>query len=114
MKAFSQYCRESVHENSLLVIEDWLSDPNPNIRRAASEGLRIWTGRPYFREHPKVAIRLLSRLRADESEYVRKSAGNALRDISRKHGDLIRTELRGWDVSDRKVRQTRKLAGRFL
>ena len=88
-KAFDGYCKDSGYEKSLLVIEDWLSDENPNVRRAVTEGLRIWTGRDYFREHPEVAIKLLSRLKADESEYVRKSVGNALRDISRKNKDLI-------------------------
>ena len=77
-KAFDGYCKDSGYEKSLLVIEDWLSDENPNVRRAVTEGLRIWTGRDYFREHPEVAIKLLSRLKADESEYVRKSVGNAL------------------------------------
>ena len=77
-KAFDGYCKDSGYEKSLPVIEDWLSDENPNVRRAVTEGLRIWTGRDYFREHPEVAIKLLSRLKADESEYVRKSVGNAL------------------------------------
>ncbi len=113
-QAFDQYCKDAGYENALPVIEDWLSDPNPNVRRATTEGLRIWTSRPYFSEHPQHAVRLLSRLRADESEYVRKSAGNALRDISRKHADLIRTELQSWDLADRNVRQTHRLAGRFL
>jgi len=113
-QAFDQYCRDTGYEKALPVIEEWLVDGNPNVRRAATEGLRIWTSRPYFREHPEHAVRLLSRLRADESEYVRKSVGNALRDISRKHTDLIRTELQNWDLSDRRVRQTHKLAGKFL
>jgi len=113
-KAFDGYCKDSGYEKSLLVIEDWLSDENPNVRRAVTEGLRIWTGRDYFREHPEVAIKLLSRLKADESEYVRKSVGNALRDISRKNKDLIRKELQGWDVSDKHIQQTYKLAPKFL
>jgi len=113
-KAFDQYCKDSGYEKSLPVIKDWLGDPNPNVRRAVTEGLRIWTGRDHFREHPETAIKLLSRLKADESEYVRKSVGNALRDISRKHKDLIRKELQSWDVSDKHVLQTYKLAGKFL
>jgi len=113
-QAFDQYCKDRGYEKSFPVIEDWLADANPNVRRAVTEGLRIWTTRDYFREHPKVAIQLLSRLRADESEYVRKSAGNALRDISRKHKELIRTELQSWDTSDKHVLQTYKLAGKFL
>jgi len=113
-KAFDQYCSDSGYEKSLSVIEDWLTDKNPNIRRAVTEGLRIWTSRDYFREHPEFAIQLLSQLRADESEYVRKSVGNALRDISRKHKDLIQKELQSWDISDKHVLQTYKLAGKFL
>jgi 3-methyladenine DNA glycosylase AlkC len=113
-QAFDQYCKDSGYEKSLSVIKDWLEDANSNVRRAVTEGLRIWTTRDYFREHPEVAIQLLSRLRADESEYVRKSVGNALRDISRKHKELIRTELQSWDTSDKHVLQTYKLAGKFL
>ena len=113
-KAFDQYCKDTGYEKSLPAIKDWLADENPNVRRAVTEGLRIWTSRDYFREHPAVAIKLLSPLKADESEYVRKSTGNALRDISRRHKDLIRTELQKWDTSDKQVRQTYKLAHKFL
>src|SRR3990172_6087177 len=91
-----------------------LADTKSNGRGAVTEGLRIWTGRPYFREHPEVAIRLLSRLKDDDSEYVRKSVGNALHDISRKHRELVRAELRRWDVSQKNVEQTYKLASKFL
>lgn len=113
-QAFDQYCKDSGYEKSLPVIEDWLADVNPNTRRAVTEGLRIWTTRDYFREHPDVAIQLLSRLKADESEYVRRSVGNALRDISRKHKDLIRAELEAWNISNQHVLQTYQLAGKFI
>jgi 3-methyladenine DNA glycosylase AlkC len=113
-QAFDQYCKDSGYEKSLPMIEDWLADANPNVRRAVTEGLRIWTTRDYFREHPDAAIRLLSRVKADESEYVRKSVGNALRDISRKHKDLIQAELVTWDISNKHIPQTYKLAGKFL
>jgi 3-methyladenine DNA glycosylase AlkD len=113
-KAFDQYCKDSGYEGSLPVIKDWLADANPNVRRAVTEGLRIWTGRDYFREHPEAAIKLLRELNADESEYVRKSVGNALRDISRKHKALIAAEVAKWDQSDKHVLQTYKLASKFL
>lgn len=38
---------------------------------------RRGTSRPYFRDHPQIAIQLLSAHREDASEYVRKSVGNA-------------------------------------
>ena len=113
-QAFDQYCKDIGYEKALPVIKDWLADANPNIRRAVTEGLRIWTTREYFREQPDVAIQLLSQLKADQSEYVRKSVGNALRDISRRHKELIRDELQKWDISNERVQQTYKLAGKFL
>jgi 3-methyladenine DNA glycosylase AlkD len=113
-KAFDQYCSDVGYGNSLPVIEDWLRDEHPNVRRAVTEGLRIWTGREYFCDHPEVAIRLLSQLKTDESEYVRKSVGNALRDISRKHTDLVRAELATWDATDKRIRLTYKLASKLL
>jgi HEAT repeat protein len=113
-KAFDRYCADIGYQQALPVIKEWLSHPSPNVRRAVTEGLRIWTGRPYFREHPDAAIQLLSRLRNDESEYVRKSVGNALRDISKKHQELVGAELQRWDLSDKRVAQTYKLASKFL
>jgi 3-methyladenine DNA glycosylase AlkC len=113
-KAFDRFCADVGYEEALPVIKEWLVDTNPNVRRAVTEGLRIWKGRPYFREHPEVAIQLLSQFRDDESEYVRKSAGNALRDISKKHKELVKNELCTWDIADKQVKQTYKLANKFL
>jgi HEAT repeat protein len=113
-QAFDRYCADMGYERVLPVIKDWLADPSPNVRRAAAEGLRIWTGRPYFRDHPDIAVKLLSGLRDDDSVYVRKSAGNALRDISKKHREVVQAELQRWDVSDKRIAQTYKLAGKFL
>ncbi len=113
-KAFDRYCADVGYEKALPVIKAWLADPSPNVRRAVTEGLRIWTGRDYFNTHPKVAIKLLSRLRNDESEYVRKSVGNALRDISKKHRELVRDELSKWIIKNKQIEQTQKLANKFL
>jgi 3-methyladenine DNA glycosylase AlkC len=92
-KAFDRFCADVGCEDALPVIKEWMTASNPKTRRAVTEGLRIWTGRPYFRDHPEVAVQLLSRLRDDESEYVRKSVGNALRDISKKHPGLVKKEI---------------------
>jgi 3-methyladenine DNA glycosylase AlkC len=113
-KGFDKFCADTGYENTFPVIKEWLADSNPNVRRAVTEGLRVWTGRPYFREHPEVAVKLLSTLRNDESEYVRKSVGNALRDISKKHKELVKNELCTWDIANKKVKQTYKLASKFL
>jgi len=113
-QAFDRFCSDVGYKQALPTIKDWLTDSNSNVRRATTEGLRIWTSRPYFKEHPEIAIHLLSRHRSDESEYVRKSVGNALRDISRKHKELIRVELKQWNLTEKAIVQTYKLASKFL
>lgn len=87
--AFDNHCKIIGYEAALPLIKEWLNSDCANVRRAVSEGLRIWTSRPYFKDNPQVAIQLLSSLKDDESEYVRKSAGNALRDISKKYPQMI-------------------------
>lgn len=112
--SFDNYCAKIGYENALPVIKAWFTDDHANIRRAASEGLRVWTSRPYFKEHPEVAINLLASHKEDESEYVRKSAGNSLRDISKKFPDLVLQELNTWDLSSKQVKHVYKLAGKFV
>lgn len=112
--AFDNYCAKIGYEKALPVIKAWFSDDIANIRRVASEGLRVWTSRPYFKEHPQEAIDLLATHKNDESEYVRKSAGNCLRDISKKFPELVAAELNRWDLSTKEVRQVYKLAGKFV
>ena len=112
-KAFDQFCSDTGYEAALPVIRNWLAS-SANTRRAVTEGLRIWTGRPYFRDHPDLAIKLLSACRSDESAYVRKSVGNALRDISKKHPELVRLETMAWDFKEPGVKQVHELATRLL
>lgn len=113
-KAFDEFCKRTGFEKSLSVIDSWLQDKNPNTRRAVTEGLRIWTSRPYFKENPEEAIRRLADLKNDPSEYVRKSVGNALRDISKKHSALVAAELSAWDLSSKEIHQVYKLASKFI
>ena len=113
-QGFDMYCAAIGYELSLPLIQNWLNHPIANVRRAVTEGLRIWTRRPFFREHPEVAINLLSQQKDQESDYLRKSAGNALRDISRQHPDLVREELKTWDISNKRIALVYKLASKFL
>ena len=84
------------------------------MRRAVTEGLRIWTSRDYFKQNPNIAISLISNLKNDKSEYVRKSVGNALKDISKKHSELIKLELKTWDLSEKTINQVYKLANKHI
>ena len=113
-KAFDEVCKHRGYETALLLIEEWLNDNNPNVIRAVTEGLRIWTSRPFFKNNPLLAIELISKHKAHESEYLRKSVGNALKDISKKHRELIRAEVQQWDLSDPRVMFTYKLATKLL
>jgi 3-methyladenine DNA glycosylase AlkC len=108
-KSFDQFCKDNGYENSLPIIEDWLNDKNPNVCRAVTEGLRIWTGRPYFKTNPEKAINLISQHKSSDSEYLRKSVGNSLRDISKKHKELIDKEISIWDLNDKRINFTYKL-----
>ena len=113
-KAFDEYCKNKGYQNSISVVDEWLSSDNPNTRRAVTEGLRIWTSRPYFKENPQEAIKRIAPLKEDASEYVRKSVGNALRDISRKFPELIKEELKTWNLETKEIKQVYKLASRFV
>ena len=113
-KSFDKYCKNIGYENAIPVIDEWLSSDNPNTRRTVTEGLRIWTNRPYFKENPQEAIKRLGALKEDASEYVRKSVGNALRDISRKFPELIKEELKTWNLETKEIKQVCKIASRFF
>lgn len=107
-QAFDAFCAATGYEAALPIIDAWLAAEHPNARRAVSEGLRPWTARSraYFARHPEEAIRRLAALRRDPSDYVRHSAGNALRDIRRAHPALVDAETATWDLADPLVRFT--------
>ncbi|MDU7755172.1 MAG: hypothetical protein E7J82_07455, partial [Veillonella sp.] len=70
--------------------------------------------RPYFKDKPNEAIRRIVLLKEDSSEYVRKSVGNALRDISKKFPELIKVELNSWRLESKEIIQVYKLASKFI
>ncbi len=109
-KAFDHYCKTIGYEKTLPTIKKWLSGKNPNAKRAVIEGFRIWTSRPYFKDNPTVAIQIISEHKSNDSEYLRKSVGNALRDISKKHRDKVLDEISTWDLTNKKTEFTYKLA----
>ena len=91
-------------------MKEGFKDNNPFTRRAVTEELRIWTSRPYFKENPNEAIERISNLKEDSSEYVRKSIGNALRDISKKFPELIKIELNSWELESKEIKLVYNLA----
>ena len=113
-KSFDEFCKKIGYEKALPIIDEWLENENPNTRRAVTEGLRIWTSRPYFKENPNEAIKRLVSLKEDSSVYVRKSVGNALRDISKKFPELIKIELDSWSLESKEIKQVYKLASKLI
>ena len=59
-------------------------------------------------------IQRLAALKADPSEYVRKSVGNALRDISKKFPDFICKELESWSLDSKEIKQVYHLASKLI
>jgi 3-methyladenine DNA glycosylase AlkC len=110
--AFDDYCAAAGYQQAIPVMQQWLSAPHANLRRAVSEGLRPWTAgkRAVFANNPQLAIDLLGTLKDDPSRYVQESAGNALRDISRKHFDLVLAALRAWVAENPQSKSRRTIA----
>ena len=78
----------------------WAKSEDPNVRRAASEGLR-----GIVKEDPQAVAPILETLRADPELYVKKSVANVLRNASAKHPDFVLGVCRRWARS--KNRHTR-------
>jgi 3-methyladenine DNA glycosylase AlkC len=78
----------------------WAQDPDPLVRRLASEGYRPrlpWgMGIPKLKKDPAPILPVLTVLRADPSESVRRSVANNLNDISKDHPDLTVELLQEW------------------
>lgn len=100
-KAFNLFCEHNGYKNSVETISDWLGHSNENVRRAATEGLRVWTSKPYFCEHPQKAIDFLAGLKEDTSQYVRKSVANCYSDIGKTYPMLVLSCFSTWDINNR-------------
>lgn len=78
----------------------WAGDENPHVRRLASEGCRPrlpWGIRlQALVEDPAPILPLLTGLRDDPSEYVRRSVANNLNDIAKDHPDLVAEIAADW------------------
>lgn len=69
----------------------WALDPDANVRRAASEGLR-----GIVQRDPEGVRPVLEQLRADPERYVQKSVANVLRNASTKQRKFVVDLCREW------------------
>lgn len=87
-------------ELTLTTLRRWAGDPSFHVRRLVSEGTRTrlpWAGRlTAFIADPAPVLELLERLRADPSEYVRRSVANNLNDIGKDHPALLVRVAKAW------------------
>ncbi len=78
----------------------WSKHENLHVRRLASEGCRPllpWGLRlRSFKAEPKPLFPILENLKADPSEYVRRSVANNLNDISKDHPELVLKLAKKW------------------
>jgi len=84
----------------LPVLNRWAKHPNEHVRRLAVEGSRprgVWVAHiETFKEDPLPVLKLLEKLKADPSLYVRKAVANNLNDISKDHPDLVTDTALSW------------------
>ncbi len=87
-------------QRTLEKIDQWITDPNPHVRRLCSEGTRPrlpWGKRiPSFVADPRPTLPILESLKDDPSLYVRRSVANHLGDIAKDHPDLVYAICECW------------------
>ena len=87
-------------ERMMAQMLSWSKDENEHVRRLASEGCRPalpWAmALPKFKKDPTPVLPILEQLKADSSQYVRKSVANNLNDISKTRPDIVIKLAKGW------------------
>lgn len=90
-------------ERVLPVVLGWTGDPDPAVRRLASEGTRPrlpWAAQvPAITADPALTIPILDALYTDGSDFVRRSVANHLNDVSRLDPRLALTTARRWSAA---------------
>jgi len=105
-------------DQTIDVMTGWAADPEPAVRRLASEGSRPrlpWSfNLAQLIEDPSPVRPILDRLCRDPDTSVRKSVANHLNDISKDHPALMLDWVSAWDLSDERSAWIAKHAARSL
>ncbi|MDQ3705899.1 MAG: DNA alkylation repair protein [Chloroflexota bacterium] len=107
------------YERAMSILHQWCDDPNPDVRRLVSEGTRPrlpLTGRiRRFQDDPRPVIALLDKLKADETDYVRRSVANNINDIAKDNPQIAVATLKRWSKhKDPRVQWVVRHAARTL
>jgi 3-methyladenine DNA glycosylase AlkC len=104
-------------DEALQLLRPWVVDPDPNIRRFASELTRprgVWCAQiERLKAEPWVGAGLLEPLRADPCRYVQNSVANWLNDASRTRPDWVEETCDRW-LADSNAAETRYIVRRAL
>lgn len=80
-------------DETLGYLNEWKKDPNSHVRRLVSEGTRPrlpWAKKmDYLNGNIYDNLEILDGLKNDSSDYVRKSVGNHLNDLSKDHPEIL-------------------------
>lgn len=105
-------------ERMMRQMRAWSRHPDEHLRRLSSEGCRPrlpWAiALPLFQRDPSPVLPILETLRADPSEYVRRSVANNLNDISKDHPELVLDLAQRWLRGGPETRKLVKHACRTL
>lgn len=97
---------------------EWAGSDNHHVRRLASEGCRPrlpWAvSLPAFKKDPQPVLKILQRLKNDDSEYVRRSVANNLNDISKDNPEIVFAIAQRWLGKNKNTNRLIKHACRTL
>jgi 3-methyladenine DNA glycosylase AlkC len=87
-------------DEAVRLLQPWAFDPDPNIRRFASEGTRprgVWcVPIPALKSEPWRGLPIIEPLKSDPSRYVQNSVANWLNDASKTRPEWVERVCRRW------------------
>lgn len=91
---------EKYFDKTMAKILEWSTHTNHHVRRLASEGCRPrlpWASPlRMLQKDPKTILPILENLKADETDYVRRSVANNLNDIAKDHPEIVIKTAKRW------------------
>jgi len=88
-------------DTSILILSEWTSSLDENIRRFAGEALRplgVWVKKiAALQKFPEKGLSIIEPLKSDSSKYVRDTVGNWLNDASKSQPEWVTALCKEWE-----------------